>query len=63
MVDGVSSITIGGAVMVKFNMTFVLVDFTVMDMENKYTCLIMVGRPFLRTTHDVIDSKKGNEKF
>jgi hypothetical protein len=44
-------------------MTFVLVDFTVMDMENKYPCVIMVGRNFLRTTHDVIDLKKGNEKF
>jgi hypothetical protein len=50
-------------VMVKLHMTFVPVDFIIMDMENKTSSLIILGRPFLRTIGAIIDSKEGNVKF
>jgi hypothetical protein len=44
-------------------MTFVPVDFIVMDMRSNTSSPIIVGRPFLRTTGAVIESKEGNVKF
>jgi hypothetical protein len=50
-------------VMVELHMTFVPVDFIIMDMGNKTSNPINLGRPFLRTTGAIIDSKEGNVKF
>jgi hypothetical protein len=50
-------------VMVELHMTFVPVDFIIMDMENKTSSPIILGRHFLRTTGAIIDSKEGNVKF
>ena len=50
-------------VMIELHMTFVPVDFIVMDMGSKTSSPIILGRPFLRTTGAVIDSKEGNVKF
>ena len=44
-------------------MTFVPVDFLIMDMGNKTSSPIILGRPFLRTTGAIIDSKEENVKF
>ena len=44
-------------------MTFVHVDFLIMDMGNKTSSPIILGRPFLRITGAIIDSKEGNVKF
>ena len=44
-------------------MTFVTVDFVIMDMGNKTSSPIILGRPFLRTTGAIIDSKEGNVNF
>jgi hypothetical protein len=49
--------------MVEFNMTYVPVDFSVMDMTRNTSIPIILGRPFLRTTRAIIDSKEGNVKF
>ena len=49
--------------MVELHMTFVPVDFLIMDVENKTSSPIILGRPFLRTTGAIIDSKEGNVKF
>ena len=38
-------------------MTFVPVNFLIMDMENKTFSPIILGRPFLRTIGAIIDSK------
>ena len=46
-------------VMVELHMTFVPVDFLIMDMENKTSSPIILGRPFLRTTGTITDSKEG----
>jgi hypothetical protein len=50
-------------VMVELHMTFLPVDFIIMDMGNKTSSPIILGRPFLRTTGAIIDSKEGNVKF
>jgi hypothetical protein len=50
-------------VMEELHMTFVPVDFIIMDMRNKTSSPIIFGRPFLRTTGAIIDSKEGNVKF
>jgi hypothetical protein len=50
-------------VMVELHMTFVPIDFIIMDMGNKTSSPIILGRPFLRTTGAIIDSKEGNVKF
>ena len=50
-------------VMVELHMTFVPVDFVIMDMGNKTSSHIILGRHFLRTTGAIIDSKEGNVKF
>jgi hypothetical protein len=49
--------------MVELHMTFVPVDFIIMDMGNKTSSPIILGRPFLCTTGAIIDSKEGNVKF
>jgi hypothetical protein len=50
-------------VMVELHMTCVPVDFIIMDMGNKISSPIILGRPFLRTTGAIIESKEGNVKF
>ena len=42
------------------NENYVLVDFTIMDIECEPSCPIILGRPFLRTVGVVIDMKEGN---
>jgi hypothetical protein len=49
-------------VMVELHMTFVPVDFIIMDMGNKTSGPIILGA-FLHTTGAIIDSKEGNVKF
>ena len=44
-------------------MTFVPVDFVIMDMGKNTSSPIILGRPFLRTAGAVIDCKEGNVKF
>jgi hypothetical protein len=50
-------------VMIELHMTFVPVDFIVMDMSSNTSSPIILGKPLLRTTCAVIDSKEGNVKF
>jgi hypothetical protein len=50
-------------IMIELHMTFVPIDFIVMDMGSSTSSLIILGRPFFRTTGAVIDSKEGNVKF
>ena len=50
-------------VMVELHMTYVPVDFIVMDKGINTSSPILLGRPFLRTTGAIIDSKEGNVKF
>jgi hypothetical protein len=49
--------------MSELHMTFVHVYFIIMDMRSNISSPIILGRPFLRTTYAVIDSKEGNVKF
>jgi hypothetical protein len=48
---------------VEVHMNFVHFDFVIMDMGSKTASFIILGRPFLRTTGAIIDSKEGNLKF
>jgi hypothetical protein len=50
-------------VMIELHMTFVPIDFIIMDMRSNTSSPIIIGRPFLRTTCAVIDFKEGNMKF
>jgi hypothetical protein len=50
-------------VMIELHMNFVFVDFIIIDMMTNTSSPIILGRPFLRTTGAVIDSKEGNVKF
>jgi hypothetical protein len=50
-------------VMVELHMTYVSVDFIVMDMGSNTSSPIILGRPFLRTIGAIIDSKERNVKF
>jgi hypothetical protein len=50
-------------IMVELHMNFVSVDIVTMDMGSKTSSSIILGRPFLRTTCSIIDSKKGNMEF
>jgi hypothetical protein len=50
-------------VMVDLHMTFLPVDFIIMDMGNKTSSPIILGRTFLCTTGVIIDLKEGNAKF
>jgi hypothetical protein len=45
-------------VMIELHMTFVPVDFIIMDMRSNTSSPIILGRPFLRTTGTIIDSKE-----
>jgi hypothetical protein len=49
--------------MIELHMNLVPVDFIIMDMRSNTSSPIILGRPFLRTTGAVIDSKEGNMKF
>jgi hypothetical protein len=49
--------------MIELHMTFLPVDFIIMDMRSNTSSPIILGRPFLRTTGAVIDSKEENVKF
>jgi hypothetical protein len=44
-------------------MSFVHVDFIIMDMEGKNHSPIILGRSFLRTTGAIINAKEGNVRF
>jgi hypothetical protein len=44
-------------------MTFVSVEFIIMDMEGKNHSPIIHSRPFLRTIVAIIDAKEGNVNF
>jgi hypothetical protein len=44
-------------------MTYVHVDFIVMDMGSNTSSPIILGRPIFTTTGAIIDSKEGNVKF
>jgi hypothetical protein len=48
---------------IELYMTFVPIDFIIMDMRSNTSNPIILGRPFLRSTGAVIDSKEGNVKF
>jgi hypothetical protein len=50
-------------IMIELHMTFVPIDFLVMDMGSKTSSPLILGRPFLRTTGAVTNSKEGNVKF
>jgi hypothetical protein len=50
-------------IIIELHMSFVHVDFIIMDMRSNTSSPIILGRPFLRTTGTVIDSKEGNVKF
>lgn len=50
-------------IMVELHMTFVPVDFIIMNMESKTSSHIIFGKPFLRTTGTVIDAKEENIKI
>jgi hypothetical protein len=50
-------------VMADLHMTFVPVDFIIMDIGNKISSPIILGIPFLCTTGAIIDSKEANVKF
>jgi hypothetical protein len=50
-------------VMIELHMNFVPNYFIIMDMRRNTSSHIILGRPFLRTTCGVIDSKEGNVKF
>jgi hypothetical protein len=49
--------------MIELHMTFVPIDFINTDMRSNTSSPIILGRPFLRTTCAIIDSKEGNVKF
>jgi hypothetical protein len=50
-------------VMIELHMTFVPIDFIIMEMRSNTSSPIILGRPFLRTTFTVFDSKEGNVKL
>jgi hypothetical protein len=49
--------------MIELHMTFVPVDFIIMGMRSNTSSPIILGRPFLRTTGAIIDSKEQNVKL
>src|SRR3954468_24831815 len=50
-------------VLIVANRNYVHVDFIVLDIDCNPTCLIILGRPFLRTVGAIIDMKEGNIRF
>jgi hypothetical protein len=49
--------------MTELDITFVPVDFIIIYMRSNTSSPIILGRPFLRTTGAIMDSKEGNVKF
>jgi hypothetical protein len=49
--------------MIELHMNVVPIDFIIMYMMSNTSNPIILGRPFLRTTGAIIDSKEGNVKF
>ena len=50
-------------VLIMVNNNFVPVDFVVLDIECNASCLIILGRPFLRTVGAIIDTRDGIIKY
>jgi hypothetical protein len=50
-------------VLIIANINYVPIDFIVLDIECNPSCLIILGRPFLRTIGTIIDMKEGNIRF
>ena len=50
-------------VLILANINYVLIYFIVLDIDCNPSCPIILGRPFLCTTGDVIDMQEGNLKF
>ena len=50
-------------VIIVANRNYVPIDFIVLDIYCNSSCLIILGRPFLRTIGALIDMKEGNIKF
>src|SRR3954471_23144884 len=50
-------------IIILFNDNYVPVDFPIMDIECDHSCLIILGRPFLRTVNVVLDMKEGIIRF
>ena len=50
-------------VLILANRNYVPIDFIVLDIDCNASCLIILGRLFLRTIGAVIDMKEGNIKF
>jgi hypothetical protein len=50
-------------ILVELHMTIVHVDFIIMGMKGKNHNPIILDRPFLRTTGDIIDAKEGSVNF
>jgi hypothetical protein len=44
-------------------MTYVSMDFIIMDMDGKHHSPIILSRPILRTTDAIIDAKQGHVKY
>ena len=45
------------------NRNYAPVDFIILDIDCNPSCLIILGRPFLRTIGAIIDMKGGNIRF
>jgi hypothetical protein len=50
-------------VLVMVNNNLVPIDFLVLAIECNASCPIILGRPFLRTVHAIIDMKEGTLKY
>jgi hypothetical protein len=50
-------------VIIMVNNNLVPVDFFFVDIECNGSCLIILGRPFLRTVSAIIDMKKGTIRY
>ena len=50
-------------VLIVANRNLVPVDFIVLNIDCNLSCLIILGRPFLRTIGAIIDMKEGNIRF
>ena len=50
-------------VLVKVESFIFSVDFVILDCEVDFEVPIILGRPFLSTSHDLVDMEKGKMKF
>jgi hypothetical protein len=50
-------------ILIMFNNNLISVDFLVVDIECNASCLIILGRPFLRTVGAIIDMKEGTIRY